>query len=80
MSSQTAIRYVITPDHLAHITLLSTGRSLVVQAPYFRKLLDINPRTTLGSTSIDHAQLRMLGVIPSREEVSTNDSRVTISA
>lgn len=80
MPKLTDIRFVITPDRLAHITLLDSGRSLVVQAPFLRSLLELHPRTVLGSTTIDHVQLRMLGVIPSLEEVTVHDSRVTISA
>ncbi len=80
MQKQFDIRYVITPDRLAHITLLDSGCSLVVQATFFRNLLELHPRTVLGSTSIDHVQLRMLGVMPSREEVTVHDTRVTVSA
>lgn len=80
MTNQTAIRYVITPDNLAFITLLNTGRKLVVQAPFFRNLLSLQPRSVLGSTTIDNVQLRMLGVIPAQKEVHIDDTRITIGA
>lgn len=80
MNKQTAIRYVISPDNLAFITLLATGRKLVVQAPFFRKLLDLHPRAVLGSTTIDNVQLNMLGVIPTRKEVENDDLRIAVYA
>jgi hypothetical protein len=68
------IRYIISPDNLAYITLLGSGQKFVVQAPYFRKLLGLHPRAALGSTSVDCVQLRQLGVIPSRKEAAADVS------
>lgn len=72
------IRYVITPDRLAYVTLLDTGRKFVVQAPYFRKVLGLNPRTVLGSTTLNPTELRALGVLPAKEV--TSDVRTPIAA
>lgn len=80
MKSTNDIRYVITQDNLAFITILATGRKFVVQAPFFRKLLSLQPRTVLGSTTFDNVQLSLFGVIPAREEVANDDTRVTVSA
>ncbi|MGO4375638.1 hypothetical protein AB4Z21_33795 [Paenibacillus sp. MCAF20] len=70
----TDIRYVITPDQLAYVTLLATGRKFVVSAAFFRNTLGLHPRTVLGATSVTQKQLDRLVIIPvsSREEVAAD--------
>lgn len=73
-----AIRYVITPEALAFVTLLGTGTKFVVQASFFRNLLGLHSRTVLGSTSVKSSQLLSLGLIPTRKEVVYDDARLSV--
>jgi hypothetical protein len=72
-----AIRYVIAPDQLAFVTILSTGVKFVTQAAPFRNVAGVSPRAALGSTTITAAELVALGFIPSvnpaRKEVPQYD-------
>ncbi|MCU6709794.1 hypothetical protein M6D81_13940 [Paenibacillus sp. J5C_2022] len=76
-SASSAIRYVITPDSLAHVTLLPSRTRFVVQADFFRKLLDLHPRTVLGSTTVDAVQLAALTGVPIKE-VTADDARTCL--
>ena len=73
-----AIRFVITPDRLAYVTILATGRKFVAQAAFLRRIADLHPRAVLGSTTVTTAQLDVLTGTP-RKEAIDDDARVAIS-
>lgn len=82
MPNQThRIRYVLRTDGLIFVSLLGrpTPVSFVNQPAFFRRITGISPRKTLGTVIVSDAQLRALGVLPAREEVTYNDACVSAS-
>lgn len=79
----THVRYVIMPGNLAHITHMSSGRRIVANAAFFRKIASLSPRAVLGTAEVTDAQLNVIGFTPVqrstaiRKEVSVDDARIS---
>ncbi|OME86893.1 hypothetical protein BK120_08195 [Paenibacillus sp. FSL A5-0031] len=78
------LRFALRTDGLIFVSILdrSTPISFVTQPVFFHKVVGISPRKTIGTVTVNDAQLLTLGMIPARntKEVPVNDTRITISA
>jgi hypothetical protein len=71
------LRYALRTDGLIFVSILDrqTPISFVTQPIFFRSVVGISPRKTIGTVTVNDAQLLTLGMIPTRntKEVMDHD-------